>query len=235
MKRSLLNIMLLATTPILSVAHAAAPSPTPHVVSSTPTPNTTTTPATQASTAAVPDHVDCTYILPNQTTPINPELIKKWAAQAAEQAFTLNYTQLDSQLKQLRACFTSQGWKSFQDALTRSGNITAIKTQSLTISAMTHGTQSINEIKPNEWKVSLPLQVIYQNKEQKLVQELNVDCLIGRKLTGDLGIMQLIAIPKPTNPPVTNPTTEPTAIHSTPSTPAQPATPSAKPGTNSAS
>jgi len=39
------------------------------------------------------------------------------------------------------------------------------------------------------------LQVVYQNDKEKLTQKLNVDLLIGRKMSGDLGIMQMIAIP----------------------------------------
>ena len=42
------------------------------------------------------------------------------------------------------------------------------------------------------------LQVAYQNDKEKLTQLLTVDLLIGRKVNGDLGIMQMIATPRTT-------------------------------------
>ncbi len=52
-----------------------------------------------------------------------------------------------------------------------------------------------------------PLQVVYQNDKEKLTQLLTVDVLIGRKISGDLGIMQMIAAPRTKNTPNINPTT----------------------------
>lgn len=40
------------------------------------------------------------------------------------------------------------------------------------------------------------MQVVYQNDKEKLTQLLSVDVLVGRKVTGNLGIMQMIATPR---------------------------------------
>ena len=63
---------------------------------------------------------------------------------------------------------------------------------------MVDGELKVNPVKDNQWKVSIPLQVVYQNDKEKLTQKLNVDLLIGRKMSGDLGIMQMIATPMET-------------------------------------
>ncbi|MCX7116067.1 MAG: DotI/IcmL/TraM family protein [Gammaproteobacteria bacterium] len=189
----------------------AAPAPTPEPMTATPDPVATTpapdamppAPTTTTSTTdmPVPDTIDCTYAISPQVTQINPSIITKWASKAAEQAFTFESTQINAQLEQLKLCFTNQGWTGFKDALNKSGNLPAIQSQGLTMSAMTQGTPVLTETKTNEWKVSFPLQVVYQNKQQKLTQDLNIELLIGRKLTGDLGIMQLIASSKPAAAP----------------------------------
>jgi hypothetical protein len=48
-------------------------------------------------------------------------------------------------------------------------------------------------------ELSLPLQVVYQNTEEKLTQQLTVDVLVGRKPNGDLGILQMVATPNKTD------------------------------------
>ena len=74
----------------------------------------------------------------------------------------------------------------------------AIQSQHLTVTSMADGDVKINPIKDNQWKITVPLQVAYQNDKEKLTQLLTVDLLIGRKVNGDLGIMQMIATPRTT-------------------------------------
>lgn len=172
-------------------------------------------PAPDISTnSTVPDTIDCNYQLSSQTTQVNPLLVTKWATKAAEQSFTFESTQLDAQIEKLKACYTSQGWQSFYDALKKSGNLTAITSQSLTVSAMVDGEANISENNGNEWKLTIPLQVVYQNKQQKLTQSLSLDILVGRKASGDLGIMQMVAVPKQNTTqsvtPAQNSSTQPT-------------------------
>lgn len=162
----------------------------------------------------------------------------KWAAKAVTQAFDFNPTNLDSQLQKLQLCFTEQGWTGFNTALQKSGNLEAIKSQKLTVSSQVMGQIVVTEAKDNQWKINLPLQVVYQNDKEKVTQLLSVDVTVGRKITGDLGITQMIAAPRGTvtqklpsdfnpnpatvmNPNIetTTPTTTPTKTTPTTTTP----------------
>ena len=179
---------------------------TPWAANPTTAANTTTAPAalstTTAPAAATPTAViNCNYHIPKETTTIDQSVISTWAGKAAVQSFDFNPATLDEQLTQLKACYTEQGWQGFNEALQKSGNIDAIKSQHLTVSSQVDGNISINPVKDNQWKVGVPMQVVYQNEKEKLTQSLSIELLIGRKPTGDLGIMQVIATPRkaPTN------------------------------------
>ena len=140
--------------------------------------------------------IDCQYRIPAETTTIDQSLISTWSEKAAVQSFDFNAASLDDQLAKLKLCFTDQGWQSFNDALQKSGNLNAIKSQHLTVSSQRDGELKINPVKENQWKITIPLQVVYQNDKEKITQLLAVDLLVGRKVSGDLGIMQIIASPR---------------------------------------
>lgn len=138
-------------------------------------------------------NIDCNYKISKDTNKLDLAIINKWAEKAAEQSFTFDAEHLNSQLEKLNTCFTSQGWQSFKDALKKSGNLDAITKQNLTVSAMIEGAAHIKEEKNTEWKVVVPLNVVYQNKEQKITQKLKVELFIAKQESGNLGIMQIIA------------------------------------------
>lgn len=175
-----------ATQPVVTTSPAkpgTTPAATPTPAAVTPTPVTVEQP------------MNCQYHIPASTTKIETDLVQKWAEKATQQSFDLSAQQLDKQLEALKACYTTQGWQSFYDALQKSGNIKAIQNQNLMVSSMVNGTIDINAAKDNQWKIRIPLQVVYQNENEKLTQVLDIDLLVGRKPTGDLGIMQIIASP----------------------------------------
>ncbi len=151
--------------------------------------------ASTASPAQTPPSFDCSYHIPPETTKIEQSIVLQWAKKAAQQSFDLDYKNVEKQLTNLKACYTDQGWQGFNDALQKSGNLNAIKAQQLVVNSNITGEIKINEVKDNQWKVSLPMQVIYQNGQDKLDQVLTVNVVVGRKMSGDLGIMQLIATP----------------------------------------
>jgi len=206
MKKSMLFCGLLSV--LSSFAYAATPpaknNKTPAPAAATPSPAPAAKPATQsvatpfvAAAAPAPvQAINCLYKIPPKTARIESSLVQKWAEKAAQQSFDFNPGTLDNQLNDLKPCYTEQGWQSFYDALQKSGNIKAIKSQNLMVSSLINGTVSISEAKDNQWKVSMPLQVVYQNENEKLTQGLTVDLLVGRKPSGDLGIMQIIASPR---------------------------------------
>lgn len=158
------------------------------------------TPSSQNASAATPATnpepvINCEYKIPAETKKIDQSLVKTWVEKAVTQAFDFNPTDLDTQLQKLEPCFTEQGWTGFNTALKKSGNLDAIKSQKLTVSSQVEGQVDIKEALDNTWKIKLPLQVVYQNDKEKVTQLLNVELTVGRKMTGDLGITQMIAAP----------------------------------------
>jgi hypothetical protein len=221
----------ISTTPAtVDATSPAAATSTTSTVTTTTTPSdemvpvkpSSTMPATPmtstTSPMAIPATLDCTYQLSAQVTQVDPQLIKRWTEKAVEQSFTFDSTKLDPQIEKLKACYTSQGWQGFYDALKKSGNLTAITTQGLSVSAMVDGQTSITQNKSNEWKLTIPLNVVYQNKQQKLTQTLSLEVLVGRKTSGDLGIMQIVAVPKNANEPASPAASTPSADTQAPST-----------------
>lgn len=187
-----------ATAQMLATADAAA---TPIHMAATENKSATTAPASTATaattaTTATTATVDCNYKIPATTTTVDQALVQKWSGNATVKAFDFDFKVIDDQLKSLKPCFTEQGWQSFNDALQKSGNLKAIKSEKLMVSSMIDGQITINPIKENQWKISLPLQVVYQNEKEKLNQPLTIDLVVGRKVSGDLGIMQMIAMPR---------------------------------------
>lgn len=206
MKKSLLLCGLLsflsgvacAVTPATPAAPAAPTGSTPTV----PATNDSKPPVSAADlrpvvVIATPEQpVNCLYKMPPRTAHVDTELVRKWSEKAAQQSFDFDPATLDQQMQALKSCYTEQGWNSFYDALQKSGNIKAIQSQRLMVSSLVDGPITIDSSKDNQWKISMPLQVVYQNENEKLTQNLTVDLLVGRKPSGDLGIMQIIASPR---------------------------------------
>jgi hypothetical protein len=181
------------TTPPTENSSAVITAPAAEKATTTTTTTTTTTPAA-APTAAT---LDCNYHIPADQKNIDSTVITQWAEKAALQSFSFTPGSIDTQLETLKSCYTEQGWKGFSEALQKSGNVDSIKTQSLNVSSQTDGVANINAVKDDQWKVTLPVQVVYQNDKEKVTQHLAIGILVGRKPNGDLGIMQLVATAKP--------------------------------------
>lgn len=157
------------------------------------------TPSATAVTTQQPTQaINCQYRIPAEKISIETPLILTWAKEASVQSFQFSADKLDDELATLKSCYTDQGWLSFNEALQKSGNITAIKAHHLTVSSQVDGELIVTPVKDNQWKVTVPIQAVYQNDQNKMTQLLNVDLVIGRKLSGDLGIMQMIATPRKT-------------------------------------
>ncbi|KTD13361.1 DotI/IcmL family type IV secretion protein [Legionella jamestowniensis] len=195
--------------------------PVPAATQTTTTTTTVTHPTPQnAQPGAVKttDPLDCNYRIPPSVATVDQALVLKWAEKATVQSFDFDYNTMDSQLAALKLCYTDLGWQGFNDALQKSGNLNAIKSQQLMVSSMISGPGQITEVKENQWKISLPVQVVYQNNKEKLTQPLTVNLVVGRKVSGDLGIMQMIAMPRNVNAPATSPQVMPDSGTISPST-----------------
>ena len=154
--------------------------------------------AVQPAVAVIPKQSgpsDCSYQLPQ--TPVSENELSLWAQYAALKSFEYSFDKLDDQLQKLKYCFTDQGWTGFHDALQQSGNLSVIKSQQLTVSSQISSDPVINRIKENQWSISLPLSVVYQNTQEKFTQSLSVTLFVTKKTPTELGIMQLIATVKP--------------------------------------
>lgn len=155
-------------------------------------------PSTTSETPAIapqPAIVDCHLKIPASTV-VTQELVSAWSEKAVEQSFNYSSLDIDSKLLELKSCFTDQGWLGYNDAITQSGNIKAVKEQKLTVSSQIDGKTRVETLKDNNWKVRVLLQVVYQNDKEKLTQLLTVDLMVARKVSGELGILQIIAAPR---------------------------------------
>lgn len=150
---------------------------------------------TTSTNETKPQVIDCNYKLEKDTS-IDQSLLTTWASRAAKQSFSFTPENLNNEMEGLKKCFTGPGWKAFNDALNASGNLTAIRQSGLTVTSEIAGTTKVNTVKEDQWKVTVPLKVTYQNKDKELVQNLDVDLLIRADKPGSFGIMQVIAVPK---------------------------------------
>lgn len=204
MNKTVLSTALFA---LLSSTITYADNNTPPPTNPTNTAPTTSAPAVPATEAIKPASVtapstvtviNCKSHIPAETTKIEQSFISMWAGKAAVQSFNFTPTTIDDELTELKSCYTDPGWQGFNDALQKSGNIDAIKSQQLTVSSQVDGAIQVTPTKDNQWKAIVPIQAVYQNEKEKLTQLLTIELLIGRKISGDLGIMQMIATPRQT-------------------------------------
>ena len=196
MNKQLLASFTLFTCLNVSVhAEASMTMPTPTVNKS----NVNAIATKPDTTIARPTQpIDCNYHISADTAKVDSSIVSQWAENAALRSFDFNDTNIDTRLGALKPCFTDQGWQSFNQALLQSGNIDAIKSQHLNVSAQRSGKIVIDANKENQWRITIPLQVVYQNDQQRLTQQLIVNLLVGRQISGDLGILQMIAAPQQT-------------------------------------
>jgi hypothetical protein len=137
--------------------------------------------------------ISCQMHIPATAVTLQPAVVKPWAEMATMRSFTFSADPIEKQLTTLKDCFTDQGWKSFEEAFQKSGNLQTIKKHQLKSTAQITGTTQIEAIKNNLWSVTMPVQVIYANDQQNVTQNLSIKIIVGRKPTGDLGINQIIA------------------------------------------
>lgn len=191
----LISSQILAETANLLSQEQAVNIATATTPTSATTPNINNTPTAQTP-AATSVLINCEYKIPANTKQVDKDVVIAWTEKAIIQAFDFDSSIIDAQMQKLQSCFTDQGWQGFNNALQKSGNIEAIKTQKLTVSSQLDGKVELLEAKDNQWKIAVPLQVVYQNNKEKVTQLLHLNVTIGRKISGDLGIMQMVATPR---------------------------------------
>lgn len=156
------------------------------------------------NTAQPAQTLNCEFKIPAKTA-VEQSTVADWSKNATMQAFTYTADSVDAQLESLKKCFTDQGWQGFNSALQQSGNLAAIKSQHLNVSSMVTGAPTFVESRDNQWQLTMPVQVVYQNDKQKITQDLKVTLMVGRKPSGELGILQMVAVPGAQEQPATAP------------------------------
>ena len=142
------------------------------------------------------DIINCHYVF-NDTSDVKLlQNVTAWAKQAAQQTFSFKNKQVSDQLSALKSCYTQEGWASFNAAFLKSGNLDAIQQQAFDVESKIQGTAYAKKIQGKQWQVTLPMQIVYQNKKEKIIQELNVQLLIAMQGDNNLGIVQIVAAPQ---------------------------------------
>lgn len=142
--------------------------------------------------------------------PPNLLLVKTFAEKTAIQTFSYDYKHSASQQEELESCYTPAGWRSFSDALKKSGNLRAAIDEKLFVSAKVNGEVKLidsNKFAPN-WKILVPLVVRYENETHYFEQYLKVKLVIGID-NQHLGVEQIIASPALKPHPYENAPSEP--------------------------
>lgn len=142
----------------------------------------------------LPFHSFCGSKLTN--LPPNQQLALAFAQETAIQSFTYDYKLKHDQWYQLEKCYTELGWKSFETAMSRSGNNQSVVDERLFVKATIDGEVQLLEedmIAPS-WKVMVPIKVRYENDTHYLEQFLKVKLVISLEKQR-LGVDQIIASP----------------------------------------
>lgn len=117
---------------------------------------------------------------PNMTHPA----LLQWANMAAIAAYTYSFINYRQELQAASAYFTAEGWQNFITALKDSGNLDAVISKKLIVSAVAEGAPVI--VQEGElngrytWRVQMPMLITYQSASQKSDQRVLVTMLITR-------------------------------------------------------
>ncbi len=125
------------------------------------------------------------------------QFVKTWSAFVAKKAFTLPADNIEDYLATLKPCFTSQGWDGFSTALKQSGNLELVQNKRFQGSSQIIGMISVShEESTYLWEVNVPMTLVYQNKYQKLVQELIIHLRLSEQHHGYFKVEQIIGFPQ---------------------------------------
>lgn len=150
-----------------------------------------------SSFAADNKPLNCQYQFSDDPGQINKQTLVKWAENVAIAAFEFNYKNKELHFAALQDCFTTAGWKSFNDALTRSNNLEIINQEKLTVSATVAGQAEVTTDNSATWQITVPMTVNYENDNKFFKQRLatKLEIVVQNNDDGEkqFGITQLIA------------------------------------------
>jgi hypothetical protein len=142
-------------------------------------------------------NLNCATYLPHGSNDEHIKIIKNWSAFVSNQAFSIPPQNTDNYLRELRTCFSSNGWDEFTRALKQSGNLALIQAKQFNSSSQVIGLIAVtHQANSNIWETRTPIQVIYQNDSSKITQELIVHLRVVREGNNRLTVSQIVGIPK---------------------------------------
>lgn len=141
--------------------------------------------------------INCNSFVPEENSDSHLEFIKKWAAFISKKMFTLPFNNTEVYLGNFKTCFSADGWQEFNRALQQSGNISLIKAKQYVSSSQVVGMVAIShQQNSNIWETNTPIQITYQNKENKVTQQLIVHLRIVKTQSNHLNVTQIVGIPQ---------------------------------------
>lgn len=113
---------------------------------------------------------------------ITEKLVIQWADVAAKNAYHLDFNSYESQLEAAKKYFTTTGWKSFNDALSASGLLDAVKEKKLEIDSVVTDDPVIKKTGLRHgvrfWVVQMPILISFDsasaNASRKMIITMTV-------------------------------------------------------------
>ncbi len=116
-----------------------------------------------------------------------PSKLLQWAHNVAVEAYTYNFVNYEQMIEQLKAYFTEEGWDYFENALQTTGDLNAVISKKLIVSAVSIGAPVILERMfvggRFSWKVQIPLLISYQSPNEQVQKPVIVMMIISRMPT----------------------------------------------------
>lgn len=112
--------------------------------------------------------------------------LQVWVNEAIVNTYTFNDENLLERQKDMAQYFSPQAWKIYLDVLNKSNILSQVKTQHYQVSAVATLPPTIT-VNPNthSWQAQMPILVSYKNKDQKQIQNLEIDIEIIKSDSSD--------------------------------------------------
>lgn len=112
--------------------------------------------------------------------------LQVWVNEAIINTYTFNDENLLDRQKDMAQYFSPQAWKVYLDILNKSNILSQVKTQHYQVSAVATMPPSITENPhSHSWQAQMPILVSYKNKDQKQIQNLDVQLEIIKSDSSD--------------------------------------------------
>jgi hypothetical protein len=156
-------------------------------------------PSTHSDFDKINKNLQCISVPEFKEQKIKMNFVKQWSAFVAKKSFTLPFENTEDYLNNIRPCFTEDGWTAYTEALNNSKNIQLIQEKQLKASSQVIGLVSVSHEEFTQiWETNVPMTLIYQNKKQKLIQELVIHLRLRERANNQLQVEQIIGFPKNT-------------------------------------